>query len=104
MTYKTIEEVRSELEAINPELVPKYEINAIETGVQLRRGSTSIVSHSSSYGGDEGLYEIYPDMDGPGFRERYGTSDDVAGWLSLNDAVAIAEATENLVELVKKHF
>lgn len=117
MNYKTIEQARKELEAVNPDLVPKYEIKAFDNnlgqGVQLIRGQTSIVSWigqygSSSYGGKEGLYEIYPQKDGVGFRKRFRTSDDVTGWLSLKDAIAIAEATENnspeLEALVRQHY
>lgn len=100
---------RDQLEAINPDLVSKYQIRPCPPqGVQLIRGQTSIVRHGTSYGSEDGLFEIYPMKDGKGFVEIFGTTDNVAGYLTLEEAVAIAEAVENdspeLKELVKKNF
>ena len=111
MSCKTVEQVREELREISPNLVDKYEIKELEgrNGVELIRGETCIVSHHHSYGGEEGLYEVCPRKNGTSFRRIFGTPEDVVGWLSLEDAVIIAEATEHfpsesLRVIAKKYF
>ncbi|HII71458.1 TPA: hypothetical protein HA265_01760 [Candidatus Woesearchaeota archaeon] len=116
--YKRKEDVVRELAAIDPALVDKYQIfeidDGIDIGVVLERGRTTI-SHRISvdgmrgtFGATKGLYEVWPDCYGVGFMERFGTSDDVAGELTLRQAVEIAEATETrspkLLEIVAKYF
>ena len=101
---KTVEGVRRALEDIEPGLSKHYKIGPDPTlkGVMLVREGNSIISTPRSYGGDEGLYEVCPRKDGKGFKELLGTRSDVAGWLSLEEAVFIAEATARLpVKLLK---
>lgn len=104
MAYKTVEQAREELKEIDPQLLEKYMIREVDkgNGVQLLRGDVSdvisIVSHGGppckSYGADEGLYEIYvPRKYHSSLEAMIGrTSDDVVGYLTLNQAVEIAES------------
>ena len=103
MEYKTVEQAREELKEIDPQLLEKYRIREVDerNGVQLLRGDVanviSIVSCGrpiKSYGADDGLYEIYiPRKDHKVLESIIGRiSDDVVGYLTLSDAVEIAEA------------
>ena len=103
MEYKTVEQAREELKEIDPRLLEKYRIREVDNrnGVQLLRGDVanviSIVSSGppcNSYGADDGLYEIYiPRKDHKVLESIIGRiSDDVVGYLTLSDAVEIAEA------------
>ncbi len=104
MEYKTAGRARKELREIDPLLLNKYKIKEVEegNGVQLLRGDVanviSIVSHGppcKSYGADDGLYEIYiPRKDHKALESIVGKiiSDDVVGYLTLSEAVEIAEA------------
>lgn len=90
---KTVAQARKELRAVAPHLVDLYDIQPSNGGVQLIRGQTSIISTPKSYGGKNGLYEIRPMKDGKDFKDLFRTTDAASGWLHLNDAVLIAEAT-----------
>jgi len=103
MSYKTVEQARKEMKEIDPQLLEKYKIKEVEGGVQLLRGDVanviSIISRHGppvkSYGAEDGLYEIYiPRKDHKALESIVGRkiSDDVVGYLTLSDAVEIAEA------------
>ena len=107
--YKTADQVRGELEAINPGLVGKYKIEQLEDGVRLSRGETTIISRKGcSDGADRGLYEIYPMMMGMRFEDLFCARNNVAGNLQLEKAVEIAEVVygfeQKLKEFGKKYF
>ncbi len=69
-----------------------YDFVAGGNKIMIRRGNTSIVSRSGSYGWEKGKYEILPSVGGIGIEELFGAADDVIGWKELKDALEIAEA------------
>ena len=97
---KTIEDVENEFRKIDPELMKEYNIMAIPGGVHLKRNETTIATRidqgpfDATYGGNQGLYEVFPRKEGKGFMALFGTADNVAGWLTLEQAVEVAEAVE----------
>lgn len=90
----------SELEKISPELKEGLELYLFLDGVELdiggyRQGepfSASVVLHGISYGRDSNLYEVCPVFGNSTLRGE-GYNDNVLGWLSLEDALSIAQAT-----------
>lgn len=92
MPYKTVKQVKEELNAIDPGLLSEYEIRQHKGGVMLIRGETTITSQKTDLGTGT-LYKVHPKVDNVGFKKAYNTLDDVAGGLSLEKAVIIAELT-----------
>ena len=99
-TYENWEHTNKELQRVDPNWNEYAVLHPQWGGVQLDVGgyregspfSTSIVLHGISYGRDSKLYEARPVFNGVGLKER-GNSDEVLGWLSLDDALDLGKAT-----------
>ncbi|MBI2129212.1 hypothetical protein HYU07_03140 [Candidatus Woesearchaeota archaeon] len=99
-TYENWKHTIRELQRVDPNWAEYAVLHPQWGGVQLDVGgyrecspfSTSIVLRDGSYGGDYKLYEALPLFDGIGLQEK-GNSDDVLGWLSLDDALNLGKAT-----------
>ena len=90
----------AKLTEIDPEWKEHATVHALPDGIQVCYGkqdkqfNVSMVLHSWSYGRKEGSYEIWPVFDGKDLREwDSDQSDEVMGWLPLENAVRIAHAT-----------
>jgi len=107
--YKTVSQVESELKELgkNPE---DYTIRGYQSvGAQILDGESSIVCHNSSYGREDGLYEIFPKWQGQDFEELFGKCDQIAGWLTLDQALEISDACkgtdfDRVQAVAKKYF
>ena len=90
-THRTTNKIMDAIKEIDPLLCLLYEVTPLEDGVKLKRGETTIISRTGTYGAVEGLYEVFPRIHGQGMREILGTSSDISGWLTLKEAVRITE-------------
>ncbi len=57
-TVKTIDQVKAEMSSLDSRLVQYYDFRANENGVHIRRNAALIRCTSTSYGGNDGLYEL----------------------------------------------
>ena len=100
--YKTVEQAREELKAIDPGLLEKYDISYFNEGVAIECPGISIICTKGSYGSKDGKYEIMPSKNGKSFFDLFGRQK-VKGHLTLQDAIFFAECTKILPEkLLKK--
>ena len=97
--YQRLKHTLSELEKADPQWRNHARLYVEQDGVQLDHGgyrnngrfSSSIVLNGVNYGRGDGLFEIRPIFEGKTM-EQLGPYDDVAGWLPLEKAIALAHA------------